>query len=59
MLQSSPLEYHMKNVGIDQSLCTRYYFEDKYLNNIKKIYPHAGKWENQQNLKDIQDAAIV
>ena len=26
---------------------------------FKKIYQHAGKCDNQQNLKDILDAAIV
>ena len=29
------------------------------MNNIKKIYQHAGKCDDQQNLKDIIDAAIL
>ena len=29
------------------------------MNNIKKIYQHAGKGDDQQNLKDIIDAAIL
>ena len=29
------------------------------MNNIKKIYQHAGKSDDQQNLKDIIDAAIL
>ena len=29
------------------------------MNNIKKIYQHAGKCNDQQNLKDIIDAAIL
>ena len=29
------------------------------MNNIKRIYQHAGKCDNQQNLKDILDAAMV
>ena len=29
------------------------------MNNIKKIYLHAGKCDDQQNLKDIIDAAIL
>ena len=29
------------------------------MNNIKKIYQHAGKCDYQQNLKDIIDAAIL
>ena len=28
------------------------------MNNIKKIYQHAGKCDDQQNLKDIIDADI-
>ena len=43
MLQSSRLGYHMKTIGIEQSLCTRSYFEHKCMKNIKKIYQHAGK----------------
>ena len=34
-------------------------FEKKCLNNIKKIYQHAGKCDNQQKFKDILEAAIV
>ena len=59
VLQSSRLEDHMKTIGIDQLLCTRSYFEFKCINNIKKIYQHAGKCDEQQNLKDIIDAAMV
>ena len=29
------------------------------MNNIKKKYQHAGKCDDQQNLKDIIDAAIL
>ena len=49
----------MKTIGIDKSLFTRSYFEHKCMNNIKKIYKHAGKCDDQQNLKYIIDAAIV
>ena len=59
MLQPIRLEDHMKTIGIYQSLCTRSCFEHKYMNNIKKIYQHAGKCDDQQNLKDILDAAMV
>ena len=59
MLQSPCLEDHMKTIGIDQSLCNRYYFEHKHLNNINKIYQHAGNCDDQQDLKDILDAAMV
>ena len=59
MLQSSRLEDHMKTIGIDQSSFTSSYFEHRCMNNIKKIYQHAGKCDDQQNLKDIIDAAIL
>ena len=59
MLQSSRLEDHMKTIGIDQSLCNRSSLEQTNSNNIKKIYQHAGKCYNQQNLKDILDADMV
>ena len=59
MLQSSRLEDHMKTIDIDLSSFTRSSFEHRYMNNIKNIYQHAGKCDDQQNLKDIIDAAIL
>ena len=59
MLQSSRLEDHMKTIGIDQSSFTRSSFEHIYMNNTKQIYQHAGKCDDQQNLKNIIDAAIL
>ena len=49
----------MKTIGIDLSLCNRSYFEHKCMNNIKKIYQHAGKCDDQQSIKVILDAAMV
>ena len=49
----------MKNIGIDQSSFTRSSFEHICINNTKKIYQHAGKCDDQQNLKDILEAAIL
>ena len=49
----------MINIGIEQSLCNRFSFEHKFINNIKKIYQHAGKCDNQQNLRDILFVAMV
>ena len=49
----------MKIIGIDQSLCKISSFEHKCLNNIKKIYQHAGKCDDQKNLKDFIDDAMV
>ena len=59
MLQSSRLEDHMKTISIDQSSFTRFSFEHICMNNIKKIYQHAGKCDYQKNIKDIIDAAIL
>ena len=49
----------MKTIGIDQSSFARSSFEHRCMNNIKKIYQHAGKCDDQQNLKDIIDTAIL
>ena len=49
----------MKTIGIDQSLSNMPSIEHKCLNNIKNIYQHAGKCDDQQNIKDIIDAAMV
>ena len=59
MLQYPSIEDHMKTIGIEQSLSNRSSFEHKCLNNIKNIYQHAGKCDDEQNLKDIIDDAIV
>ena len=59
LLQSSRLEDHMKTIGIDLSLSNRSSFEQKCLNNIQKIYWHAGKCDDQKNLKDVLDSAMV
>ena len=49
----------MKTIGIYQSLCNRSSFEQKCMNNIENIYQHAGKCDDQQNIKDIIDADMV
>ena len=59
MLQPSPLEDHMKTIGIDQSSFIRSSFEHRCMNNIKNIYQHAGKCDDQQNIKDIIDDAVL
>ena len=59
MSQSSRLEDHMKTIGIDQSSFTRYSLEHKYMINIKNMYQHAGKCDDEKNLKDILEAAIL
>ena len=59
MLKSSHLEDHMKTIGIDPSSFARSSFEHRCMNNIKKIYQHASKCDDQQNLKDIIYADVL
>ena len=59
MLQSSCIEEYIKTIGIDQLLCNSSSFEHKLLNNIKKIYQHEGKCDDQKNFKDMLDAVMV
>ena len=59
MLQSPCLKYHMKNIGIDQSLSNSDIFEDRCLQNINKLYKHAEKCDNQQQFKYILEDATV
>ena len=49
----------MKTIGIDRSSFTRSSFEHICMNNIQKIYQHAGKCDYQQNLKDIIEAVLL
>ena len=49
----------MKTISVDQSSFTRSSFEHRCMNNIKNIYQYAGKCDDQQNLKNIIDAAIL
>ena len=59
MLQSTRLKYHMKTVGIDQSLSNNSLFGHKCLQNINKLYKHSGKCDDQQKFKDIIHASMV
>ena len=49
----------MNTIGIDQSSFTRSSFEHRCMKNTKKIYQHAGKCGDQQNLKDILEDTIL
>ena len=53
MLQVPRLKDHVKTIVIDQSLSKNALYEHKFLQNINKLYKHAGKWDEQQQLKDI------
>ena len=59
MLQSPRLKDHMQTIGIGQSLSNSYRFEHRCLKNIRKLYEHAGKCDNQQQFKDILEATMV
>ena len=59
MLQSTFLKDDAKTVGIDQSLRNIALFEHKCLQNIKKLYKHDGKWDDQQKFKDILGATMI
>ena len=49
----------MKTIVIDQSSFNMSTFEHRFMNNIKNIYQHAGKFDYQQNLKDILEADLL
>ena len=59
MLQLSHIEDHMKTIGIDRSSLTNSSFELRCMNNIKNIYQHAGKYDDQKNLKDILENYLL
>ena len=59
MLQSPRLKYHVKTIGIDQLLNNNALFEHKCLQNIRKLYNHAGKCDYQQQFKDILESTMV
>ena len=59
MLKSQRLEYHMKTIGIEKSLINRSSDEHNVLNSKKKIYQHAGKCDDQENITYIIDASMV
>ena len=59
MLQSPHPKYNMKTIGIDQSLSKNALYDQKCLQNIKKLYKHAGKCDKYKQLKYILDATMV
>ena len=48
VLQSKCLEDNMNTIGIDQSLNNMPSIKHKFLNNIKKIYQHARKYDDHR-----------
>ena len=59
MMQSPQLKDHVQTIGIDQSLSNNAIYEQKCLENTKKLYKQAGKCEDQQQIKDILKADMV
>ena len=59
MLKSPLLKDHAKTIDIDQSLINNALFEQKCIQNIKKLYKHAVKCDYQQKFKDILEADMV
>ena len=59
MLQSPRLKDRVKTIGVYQSLSKNALFEHKFIQNIKKLYKHASKFDNQQQFTDILEAAMV
>ena len=50
---------HSFEVQSNESVCRKKVRLGLKQVNIKNIYQHAGKFDDQQNLKDIIDAAIL
>ena len=59
MLQSPQLKDHVQTIDIDKYLSNNALYEHKYLENIKKSYKQAGKFDDQKQLKEIIEAAMV
>ena len=59
MLKPPRLKDHTKTIVIYQSMINRTSVEHECLNTTIYIYQHAGKCDDQQNLKDILDASMV
>ena len=59
MLQSPRLKYHVKTIDIDQTLKNNDIYEHRCLQNISKLYKHAGKCDDQQQSKYIIEATMV
>ena len=59
MLQPPQLKDHVQTIGIDPSLSNNTIYEHKCLENIKKLYKHAGNRDGKQQLKDFIEADMV
>ena len=59
MLQLEQLKEHMVTIGIEKSLRNSAIYEHLYLENIKKLYKHADKCDNQHHYKAIIESITV
>ena len=59
MLQSPRLKDHVHTIDIHPLLSKNAIYEHKCLENIRRLYKQAGKYDNQQQFKDIIEAAMV
>ena len=53
LLQLEQLKEHMVTIGIEKSLRNSAIYEHLYLENIKKLYKHADKCDNQHHYKAV------
>ena len=58
-LISPRLKDHVQTIDIDQYLSNNARYEHTILENIKKLYKQDGKCDDQQQFKDILEAAMV
>ena len=59
MFQSPRLKYHVQTIGSHPSLSNNAIYEHKCLENIKRLYKQYGKCDDQQQFKEILEAAMV
>ena len=59
MLKYPWIKDHVHTIGIDSPLSKNTIYEHKCLENIKKLYKHAGKFDDHKQLKVIIEAAMV
>ena len=49
----------MVTIGIDQSLSNSALYKHRCLENIKKLYKSAGKWDDQYKYRDIIESEMI
>ena len=59
LLQSPRLKWHVKTIGIDQSLSNNALYEHTFFEIIDKLYKQSGKCDNHQQFKYILEAVMV